>query len=402
MKRNIYFFIRFSACFLLLFMPMASLFASERKDSLSPDPIDSVEVYLLTCEPHDEVYSLYGHTAIRVVDKMNHQDIAANWGVFDSTSKNFVLRFTFGLTDYMLGIFPMNMVMDEYSFYGSRIYEQHINFTADEKRRFIAALQENAKRENQIYRYNYFYDNCTSRARDILIRSIDGSVNYTPTYLQQGDRSLRQLIHMKNEDHPWYRFGNDILLGVGCDANADHPTRQFLPEILMNDFDSATIVAKDGSTRKLVDRKNVYLPKNPPYKDNTLDFPFSPTQCAIAYCCVILALLLAEIFTRRSLAWVKYPLMLIYPTLGLLLFIMIFSKHPTVSVNLQILICNPLMFWLLFPKARWRYRHHTVAVLCLLFFLGNIVQTYAEGMNIMALALFLYSAKGIIVPDKKN
>jgi hypothetical protein len=36
---------------------------AEEKDE--DTPLDSVEVSLLTCQPHDEVYSLSGHTALR-------------------------------------------------------------------------------------------------------------------------------------------------------------------------------------------------------------------------------------------------------------------------------------------------------------------------------------------------
>ena len=39
---------------------------------------DSVEVSLLTCSPHDEIYSLYGHTAIRYHDLRTGEDWTFN------------------------------------------------------------------------------------------------------------------------------------------------------------------------------------------------------------------------------------------------------------------------------------------------------------------------------------
>ena len=52
---------------------------------------DSVEVSLLTCQPHDEVYSLYGHTAIRWNDTTQK---AKTWHSITaySTSGNRTLR----------------------------------------------------------------------------------------------------------------------------------------------------------------------------------------------------------------------------------------------------------------------------------------------------------------------
>ena len=77
---------------------------------------DSVEVALLTCEPHDEVYSLYGHTAIRITDRNVNMDIAVNYGIFNSKADFFVPRFVFGLTDYMMGITDMQQFLAEYDY----------------------------------------------------------------------------------------------------------------------------------------------------------------------------------------------------------------------------------------------------------------------------------------------
>ena len=68
------------------------------------DPMDSVEVSLLTCSPHEEIYSLYGHSALRW--HSGEQDIVFNWGMFSFNKPYFVLRFVFGLTDYELGAYP--------------------------------------------------------------------------------------------------------------------------------------------------------------------------------------------------------------------------------------------------------------------------------------------------------
>ena len=140
----------------------------------------------MTCEPHDEIYSLYGHTAIRIVNPQKDMDIAVNYGAFDSSESNFVLRFVFGLTDYMMMVYDYSDFLAEYRYFGSAVHQQHINMTSEEKRVFMAALAESAQPENIKYRYNYFYNNCTTKARDIIFGAMSGE----KVVEQSGDNPL--------------------------------------------------------------------------------------------------------------------------------------------------------------------------------------------------------------------
>ena len=142
-------------------------------------PMDSVEFSLLTCQPHDEVYSLYGHTAIRYHElRPGGLDWAFNYGVFDFKKPHFVARFVFGLTDYELGAYPYKYFVKEYRRFGSMVTEQVLNLTDEEKMALHDALAINLRPENKIYRYNYFYNNCTTKARDIIESCINGKVEY--------------------------------------------------------------------------------------------------------------------------------------------------------------------------------------------------------------------------------
>ena len=76
---------------------------------------DSIEVGLLTCYPGSEVYSLYGHTAIRFHNISTNEDWTFNYGVFNFKQKFFVLKFAFGKTDYELGMFTMKAFLKEYN-----------------------------------------------------------------------------------------------------------------------------------------------------------------------------------------------------------------------------------------------------------------------------------------------
>ena len=176
--------------------------------------MDSVEFSLITCSPHEEIYSLYGHSALRVRDlhQGRQNDAVFNWGIFNFHEPFFVIRFVFGLTDYELGITGFQGFCEYYRRWGSSVTEQVLNLTPEEKLRLNYALEENYQPANRIYRYNYFYDNCSIRPRDIVERCIDGEVVYQP---REGyEPSFREMIHEKGAHHPWAMFGNDMLLGV--------------------------------------------------------------------------------------------------------------------------------------------------------------------------------------------
>ena len=381
----------FSRLFLLVwgilstFQVMAN--AETPQDNL--EKYDSIEVSLLTCSPHEEIYSLYGHTALRWHDL--HQsgpsagnDIAFNWGIFNFNKPYFVLRFVFGLTDYELGIMPFQYFCTYYEKWGSSVTEQVLNLSNEEKMKLEAALQENLQPENRIYRYNYFYDNCSTRPRNIIEECINGKVeyaqreDYTPSY--------REMVGVCTRNHPWGTFGNDILLGIKADFKTDMRQQEFLPDNLLYDFDRAQIYA-DGTYRPLVkERRMVVLPG---VQIIEKDFPLTPTECAVVLLIVALLLRGLEWKLKTVFVWWDVLLMLAQGLAGCVLFAMIFSQHPTTSLNLQILLLNPLPLFFIpsiirGKKTKWQ---NLLLVLVVLFFIGSLFQHYAEGMLILALSL---------------
>ena len=149
---------------LLTFILLASMSMPVAADDFHAD---SATVSLLTCSGGREVYEQYGHTAIRFNNNRG-TDITFNYGVFDFNTPDFVYRFIKGETDYQLGIEPFEYFRSSYARRGSEVREQVLNLTSDEKVRLFQSLCVNFQPENRIYRYNFFYDNCTLRARDMI------------------------------------------------------------------------------------------------------------------------------------------------------------------------------------------------------------------------------------------
>ena len=355
-----------------------------QQDSLR---MDSVEISLLTCQPHDEIYSLYGHTAIRYHDlRKGGLDIAFNYGVFDYHKPLFALRFVFGLTDYELGAYPIRLFLEEYRRFGSMVTEQVLNLTAEEKMALQQALAVNMQNENRIYRYNYFYSNCTTKARDIIEQSIQGKVNYEK---REGySPSHREMIHEMTQNNPWSAFGNDLLLGILADQPTDQRQQEFLPYHLMYDFDHASIY-QNGKFRPLVKERRQPLPAGVQLVKS--GFPLSPLACGIILVALALGLFFLQVWNKCIYRWWDALLMVTVGTFGIILFLMLFSQHPTVSLNLQILLLNPLPWFFLWKVVRRRPTRYwsITAILCVLFLIGGLFQHYAEGIWSLALCLLL-------------
>ena len=365
--------------------------SAQAQQELEPAYLDSIEVSLLTCSPHEEIYSLYGHSALRWHDLHQEgpragEDLAFNWGIFNFDKPYFVARFVFGLTDYELGVIPYKAFCAYYEQWGSSVTEQVLNLTNEEKQKIKEALANNLLPENRIYRYNFFYDNCSTRPRDIVEKCINGKVeyaqrtDYTPSY--------REMVGYCTRNHPWATFGNDILLGIKADWDTDLRQQEFLPGNLLYDFDRAQIYS-DGTYRQLVSERRMAV--NPGVQIIEEDFPLTPIQCALILLATTIGISIFDWKRKKRSAWYDSILFLMQGLAGCVLFVMLFSQHPTTSTNLQILLLNPLALG--FIPAVIRKKNKTwpkvQTVMFILFLIGSFFQHYAEGMLIVALCLLL-------------
>lgn len=347
--------------------------------------MDSVEIGLLTCSPHPEIYSLYGHTALHYHDLRTEMHWVFNYGVFDFRKRNFVWNYVKGETDYRLEATSMFLGWCRYyRKWGSSVEEQVLDLTPAEKLRLAEALAENLK--NPVYRYNIFYDNCSTRPRDIVERCLEGPVSYGE---REGyEPSFRQMVRRQTADFPWVSFGNDLLLGLKADLSTTQRERQFLPSNLYWDFDHA-VVDRHGEKRPLVLRHVTHVPQGVQPVEG--GFPLSPLACTLLLLGVSVAILVWEIHRRKLFVWWDALLMLATGLPGCLLAVLFFSEHPTTSTNLQILLLNPLSLLFIPSVVRRRKTPWFIISLCMtvLFFIGGLWQDYAEGMEIVALCLLL-------------
>jgi cation transport ATPase len=195
------------------------------------------------------------------------------------------------------------------------------------------------------------------------------------------------MIHEMSAHHPWATFGNDMLLGIKADLATTQHQRQFLPHRLKEDFEHATIVS-DGKARPLVKEERVIVEQGQQTVEE--DFPLTPIQCSLIILTLFMLALTWEIRHKRCLVWVDALFMLLLGLAGCVLFVMLFSQHPATTLNLQLLLFNPIHLLYIYPVLRHKqdtsYWLFALVTVCL-FLIGSLVQSYAEGTRILALCL---------------
>jgi len=210
---------------------------------------EKAEISLLTCSPGNELYSVFGHSAIRVNDPDSELDWVFNYGTFDFDTPNFYLKFSSGQLNYLLSVNHFSRFVQSYFRDERSIVEQVLNLNAFEKQHLFNALIENAKPENKFYRYDFFFDNCATRIRDMIINHLDGQIQYPDT--SRATQSFRDYIHEYVIHSPWISDGLDLLLGVKTDNTASVSEQMFLPDYMMLYFGKAK-VNNNGSEKALV------------------------------------------------------------------------------------------------------------------------------------------------------
>ena len=299
---------------------------------------DSATLSLITCSPGPQIYALFGHTAIRLVDPTRGLDIVFNYGMFNFNKPNFYLKFIQGATDYELGAYETKYFLPEYRERNSSVTEQMLNLTTVEKQQLADALFVNYQPENREYRYNFVYDNCSTRPRDKILSVIKDKVVYD--YVSE-PQTFRNWVGTYTGENTWAKFGIDMLLGREADELSTRWSSMFLPEVLCREFGAVKIIAPDGTTRSLVNAEKIIVSRQDSIvKTNYLQLPITVTLTVL-----LLGVLLIFYEKRRKKYYkiIDSVLLIVSGLAGVIIFyLMFFSVHPLVHSNFNLLWCNPL------------------------------------------------------------
>jgi hypothetical protein len=321
-----------------IFLIISFLFIIYLPGVFSQPGTDTV-VYLLTCGPGTETYSIYGHSAIRIVIPEKNSDMVYNWGVFDFSTPNFAWKFAKGRLDYNLGVDPLQKFLQGYFFEQRYVYSQKINLEPGEIEKLFVLITENLKPENIKYRYDFFYDDCSTRIRDLIEKSVGAKLLYPPA--ETGEiPTFREMVGKYQNPYPWLKFGVDLIMGSPGDKKASFRDRMFLP-IDMQAGLSETIINRDGKMIPLLQNPEIILDFDPLV---VKQFFFTTPVFVFTLLLIIIIILSALHKGKKINNSGDIIIFLIFSILALLMiFFNFFTDHQQMKWNLNIIWLNPFI-----------------------------------------------------------
>jgi hypothetical protein len=305
----------------------------------------ALRISLITCTPGAELYSVFGHNALRIVDSAAGTDIAYNFGTFNFDDPDFYTKFVRGKLMYFLSQENFNDFLYAYQYFKRGVSEQVLNLTDAEKKAIQKALFENLAEENRYYKYDFFYDNCSTRLRDIIFKTKTVNAFDPPAFTAKG-LTFRDHLHtyLNRAKMEWTRLGIDLIIGTEADQEMSISNTMFLPEFLKQGT-SVTLV--DG--HKLASEEIVLIPDQQPTPQSLpiWQTPRLLFSLIALFCIIPFAQKLAFFNSIQSILE-----KIIFISTGLLgcflVFLWIGTDHQSMSNNLNLIWAFPLNLLLAF------------------------------------------------------
>ena len=323
------------------FLLLLSFFTSfSQSPNLSKDAVVSV----LTCGKGNELYTVFGHTAIRIKDSINNLDVVYNYGAFDFRVENFYLKFVKGDLQYFMNASSFEEFIYEYQQENREVIQQNLNFSTVKKQQLFDKLNASLFSDERNYTYKFIDRNCTT----MVVEKINETVG--KKIIQKVDDtsiSYRKVLYPYFQNHFWYKLGINIIFGFKTDKNA---TQLFLPVELLHSLNKSKV---DGET--LVTETEILLNA----KTSEDEFSFFNSIYFVA-----LLLLILVLVNNKTLI---FSYLFILGLLGLFFSLVgFYSFHKELLWNYNVLLFNPIYLILPFiSNLKWR-KNCIIATLILL------------------------------------
>ena len=338
------------------------------------------KISILSIGEGPSLVDAFGHTAIRVKDAQLKNDIVFNFGVYDFNSPNFYSNFVKGRPEYKLAIQNYSNLIQNYIRQKRYIVEHQLNLDQNSTKIIIDLLVE--KLNDPYYIYDYFRDNCTTRAADIVIDKTNNKFK-DDKLESEAILTFRDLIHRKINENSWAALGIDLCLGAIIDKKINTRETFFLPENLMNYLD-----LYEGD---IIKRNIIYSPESEiSYRENL------PSPLLIN---LILSLIIVTItiFNFKSNKWNKSLDSLIFLISGsigiLIIYLWFFSNHFAGAQNFNFLWAFPLNFALIFAIYKNKIPNWSIGYIKLLIILIILLflhwTTGVQKYNLTLLPIFV-------------
>lgn len=285
---------------------------------------EQAEISVLTIGPGTLLNDAFGHSAFRVQDPIQAIDLVFNYGIYDFETPNFYLKFAQGKLNYLIGV---NYYEDFYESYVSQnrtITAQFLNLSQKEKQTLYTYLLKNVKPENRAYLYDFFYDNCATRIRDVLQVSSETPIVYNNP-LDFQPKTFRSLIHEHVDWNSWGLLGIDVALGSVIDREATAYEHMFLPEYIYKFFKAASF--ENQNKEPLVKKENVLFENIESPKSS--NFLTSPLFIISLIALLILAITFKDFKNNTRTKWLDITIFGITGLIGVMLLLLWFATDHT-------------------------------------------------------------------------
>ena len=307
---------------------------------------DQSQISLLTCAEGEDIYSLFGHSAIRVYDPANNIDNCYNWGMFefDSDEIVFATKFTKGRLKYYMDEQDFRYFMMEYDYFQRTVKEQVLNLTHEEKNDLWKALKENYLPENRVYKYDFFFDNCATRIRDIIQNTI-GDKLVLKAHPNENAYSLRELLNNTVQHMPWLGFGMDLALGSKVDIKANNQKMMFLPKYMYAIYSNSEVLI-NGKAQPLVLSEKTLINGI----SHKTESSFWSTPNFVFWIIFVISVILTWAKMGFLTKLWDATLLLVFGVVGVIIIFLWFgTDHLTMRPNFNMLWANPLYLFFLLP-----------------------------------------------------
>ncbi len=349
-------------------------------------------ISLLTCGPGPEVYSYFGHSALRVTDPVLKLDRVYNYGTFDFNIPDFYTRFINGKLYYMLSVVRYQGFVPDYIAENRFVKELALNLTNEQKQKLFNLLEINYLPENRHYWYDFFTDNCSTRIRDIVVKATGGQFLWPPEPAKH--LTYRQLIMPYISLNNWAKTGILLMLSAGADQKSSQEGYQFLPDHLHRLFSQAR---QANGTPLCKSEKIIFEPEYPKPIGTGLVHPYFIFTILL----IISWLIALYKSTPRALINSFFTILfLISGSLGLLFcYMWFFSAHLVCHANLNLAWAFPLNIFLAvsiwFPKAGMVNRLYSKAIVVLLLLFLVTFSFWKQKIPLEAILLCLTILPGL-------
>ena len=352
---------------IFLFTLSAYLPVYAQRDTASgsaPPPQDGgthLRISLLTCGPGEEIYETFGHSAIRVIDSTKtgrERDVVYNYGFLDSSPDNTVMhQFLTGRIQVYLATNTIEEFNYQYSHEKRGVEEAVFLLNNADKKALVAALENNALRQNRYYEYSSAYDNCCTRILGIFFKVFGNRFVPGPT-LPGGvklplrdftDRCGPETIQHKY----WFSTAMNILYGYHANKVATNTESMYIADYF-----------QDGMTGATIDGKPLCSPKTTIFKDE-VQWPDVPDEPLILFW-AIAAITIAGLVVRRLAVLGNIMSMITLLLTGVIgcciIYFWTIDAEPGWKDNFNVLWALPTNLLIPFCSSRIRSKYSIVAL----------------------------------------